>query len=442
MFAVACSTGCGGCDPCRVELPFVDDFERADGPVGNGWVDLSRRWPSDGTDGDGFNPALIFDGKVGTGSGDPGEDRAAAWRACCTKEGYSVRTTFSVNELLGSQCGPLAFVTAGPHPLGLALYYNVSFGQWYIVEVGDDYSDRVILDTNPADYNIGGGQTVEAELRSLGGQIAAYIDGRLVAGPVTIPVTLQGSKRHGFYLGSQVEDRSIIGPGVIESCEIHSNTAALDTYTAPTIGEVGASAEATSGSSINVPYPATVTAGRVLVCCVANSNNRSWTAPSSPWQTVNNGGAGQFSGMFYKVADGTETGNLTVNASGAMTNARGVMFEVTNVNEASASPISGNGGVVTASTQSAAASLDQTGMHRGFLLFSWSNTNQTHTHPAGWTPVATYGDGTPAGVLKVSWRKIDAFAGGNGVATGTQTVDFSGSCNSRVIHAQILPQPY
>lgn len=82
--------------------------------------------------------------------------------------------------------------------------------------------------------------------------------------------------------------------------------------------DAGAGAAAGSGTTIGVPYPATVAAGDVLVAHVSARAASGVTTPAGwtlvPSSSINSGGR---SAAFYKVADGTETGSLTVTFTGS-----------------------------------------------------------------------------------------------------------------------------
>lgn len=90
------------------------------------------------------------------------------------------------------------------------------------------------------------------------------------------------------------------------------------------IGAQGASATGTT--SMDVPYPASISAGELLACAIVTKYHPNGPATPAGWELSANGGGGAgASGVdsgtvdgrwIYKIADGTETGNLTItNAS-------------------------------------------------------------------------------------------------------------------------------
>jgi hypothetical protein len=89
-------------------------------------------------------------------------------------------------------------------------------------------------------------------------------------------------------------------------------------------GSLGASTTTGGVTTADVAYPASISAGDLLVLCVGAKYNSVFTDPSSPWVAGTGNGNGTGSGasgadagtmypyMWVKEADGSETGNLTL----------------------------------------------------------------------------------------------------------------------------------
>lgn len=104
-------------------------------------------------------------------------------------------------------------------------------------------------------------------------------------------------------------------------------------------GTIGTVASGTT--SLAVPYPASISAGDLLVLCIANkfptngpSTPADWTLPTNGQK---DGGAGTdigseghvYATVFFKIATGSETGNLTVTLTSA-DSSHGIMLRYTN----------------------------------------------------------------------------------------------------------------
>lgn len=86
--------------------------------------------------------------------------------------------------------------------------------------------------------------------------------------------------------------------------------------------------ENASSASVVVPYPAGVTAGEVLLLHVANSAATMSATPPSGWTVANvhpTANASPSVAVFYRVADGTESGSVTYNTGAAAGRITGIM---------------------------------------------------------------------------------------------------------------------
>lgn len=95
------------------------------------------------------------------------------------------------------------------------------------------------------------------------------------------------------------------------------------------IAFVAAGTVTTGAASLAVPYPASIAAGQLLILSIANKyptntpiTPSGWIAPANNQFSGGAGGAAEDTGSVYitvylKIADGTETGNVTVTLTGA-----------------------------------------------------------------------------------------------------------------------------
>ena len=212
---------------------------------------------------------------------------------------------------------------------------------------------------------------------------------------------------------------------------------ALDTPVAGTLAE-----NASASSSLLVPYPAGVTAGDLLLLWVAVSVN---TAPTNPggagFVSIVSGGAGTGSqspaGRWsYKVADGSESGNVTVSMSTATS--RGRMWRISGVDPAA--PLEDVGAHTAAAIGGAVTHPGVTTTREGCQLWASAARNSTGaTFTAVVSPFAMtedVDDGTPYPSTQVSWLTWS----GSG-ATGAVTFDADNSVRAAYDLFALRPAP-
>jgi hypothetical protein len=96
-------------------------------------------------------------------------------------------------------------------------------------------------------------------------------------------------------------------------------------------GSAGTMATVTAGVTVNVPYPATVNTNDFLILLVTSKQSTTFVTPSG-WTSIASVDDADLSGQWwYKIADGTETGNLavTIDDSG---NSAGIMYQYVGTN--------------------------------------------------------------------------------------------------------------
>lgn len=102
----------------------------------------------------------------------------------------------------------------------------------------------------------------------------------------------------------------------------YTNVAAMGGPPVFTVSYIGTGATASGNTSILVPYPTSPLSGDMLILTIGNKLTSSTPSTPSGWtllstQTGGNGVDGAGTGpvrasVYYKISDGTETGNLTV----------------------------------------------------------------------------------------------------------------------------------
>lgn len=385
-----------------VQLPFSDNFTRANGPLGSPWTGLHQLFPTQ------QDPVGIVSNAVADiqhiDDDYLGSTVTTGWRGGAFVD-TTTSTDFEVvcNLDAGSPAarttgGPLVLVDPSTNNLGLGCWYSPLFNYVELGNIGRTASEFRFLDVNWCPAQAG---TYELKIRVVGTQAAVFLNGNLFCGPVTIPAALQGAKKHGI----QTDDlgTSTASTPTVSDVSMAANATALPTYTGAVITDanrVGTATKFTSGTTVNVPYPATVTAGDLLICAVGNENNRSISTPSGWSVVLPSDGFGVFGAVFSKVAVGDETGTLSVTFSGAVTSAAGVIFCAQNVSahRPTDTSLAGNFGV----SPLAAPAQNLIGMGRLVILYSYGNGDGAHTHPAEFTTIAETASGGATSNLKVS----------------------------------------
>lgn len=153
------------------------------------------------------------------------------------------------------------------------------------------------------------------------------------------------------------------------------------------IAFVAAGAAATGSTSLSVAYPAGLSSGNLLLLAVSNKYPTNGPSAPSGFTLLNqsSGGAGSaaadsgdvYCTVFYRVSDGTETGNLSVTLTGS-NSAVGRMFAYSN-GTGSWDLASAVGADTTASTQYRITYGSDPGVDAGDLAFVASAMNGTGT---------------------------------------------------------------
>lgn len=153
-----------------------------------------------------------------------------------------------------------------------------------------------------------------------------------------------------------------------------------------------AGAAATGSTSLAVPYPASIAAGDLLVLCVGNkyptngpTTPTGFTAPAGYQTSGGSGAAGidtgtVYSSVYYKVATGSESGNLTVTITSGNSSV-GRMFRYTKASTKTWDIACTNGSDNTAGTTWSVTGAANPGLVPGDMLICSSAINtDTYTY--------------------------------------------------------------
>lgn len=392
----------------------------------NGWYDASI-----GTDIQADAPLLMAANGLRTASSQTYNGRSMWYRSFPGSSSGEV----TVQMIAGlGQFGPLAFCKPGGTIKGIAFYWNLLFGRWYLVTLGNEYADRVIYDSSPV-KGIGGGDEVDVSLRWSGTTISAYIDNVLVAGPVTVPSEIRTYHNHGFYMG---QDSS--GTASVRSVQFNlsSPRAQGSAIAHPVVAANGTPTEVASATSIDVPHPAGVQPNDLLVAFVAYGAGGTPTTPSG-WTQIASGQSGVRFVAYYKVAVGDESGtNQTFSKStGSASTAAGIILRVTGyVHVTGSAGITGGATTNTTTTSINAPGQDITGINALSLWGGALGSNTAITVPATHTLVAE--TGTAGQAINLSIAEADLVVSPN-ADSGTITGTAGAAVNNTGIHVVILP---
>jgi hypothetical protein len=382
---------------------YTDAFSHSDGAwrPAAGWYNLGD---VDNTQTD--DPVMVVDGLLGPAPTQSYSGRALYFRETGkTNIEVTVRVKFSLD-----QPGAVVCVTPNGTIRGMAMYWNAVFSRFYLVSLGDEYNDRVIYDSQPF-INLASDHDIT--LRVKDGSVTGFVNNQALLGPITLPAEVAASTKHGFYIG-----QGAAGAGLIESIRFQDLGQDLGSgIAAPTI-VAGTPAEADTASQIDVPYPANVAAGNLLVMLVGFVGGGTVTTPTG-WTSGGTGTSGLRGQVWYKVADGTETGNLTVvKTGGSAGDCAGVMVKATGYVSVGgfSGQIAAAGQGNSASTSLTAPSVNLSGVNMRGLWFGAIASNNAITGPNGWDLVVESGTTDQTVNIAIYQREWDTAPN---AATGT-----------------------
>lgn len=184
---------------------FHDNFNRSNGVLGNGWVDLATANPTD------YNPLGIFNNQVvcTNHTSRPGtplvEPAGAAYRQMPTAYATSARVSVEIVDNPPHEPAPLLHVVPGTAETGLGVWYSTVLAPLLLIgPISDPPEDFTVL-ASKLITALTDGDWLAAE--SDGTNISVYINGVIqtldIAGggtstQVVIPANLVGSRNHGF----------------------------------------------------------------------------------------------------------------------------------------------------------------------------------------------------------------------------------------------------
>lgn len=430
-----------------VTLPFTDNFNRSNGPVGSPWTDIYSYLP------DTHEPMGIVSNALAEvlhrGDNYGQGELVTGWRGgivtdCGITNNISVAATLLTSATdVDAHGGPLVGFTMGDDGLFVGGFYNTIYGYVELATQGKAADGAQYLDSNWCDPLTG---DPVFTLRVVDNEVALYVDGDLYCF-AALPAAHQGISIVGVSTDDGDNDTPVNTP-TIDSVTISEDATAISDYSVPSpasASHIGSTVKVSSGTTVDVPYPAAVDAGDLLVMFVMNESSRTHATPAG-WTEVMDDGLFTQIAMFRKVATGSESGSETVTFSGTVTGGGGVMLSIGGVS--SAKPNNGyTDGLVVNDTTLTMEAEDVLGRNRLGLLFTASNAEVTHTHPAGWTPLAvsSVGGATVSFKLSATTISID-----NGSLEDSEhwkhwpeeTITLSASSIAAGIRIQIMPQTF
>jgi hypothetical protein len=280
--AAAAASGLAGCsssddDDSSTTAPrdsarrFVDDFNRADGPVGNGWIDAHDVTPSWQDRVAIASHALTLSSLQGARDQDPASSgwRGAIYRETNIRDGVSVITRYGPAPF-DATGGPLVQCNPTAKEFGIGCWYDHALRGWELGLIGLTQPDFQYLDftfTKPPSGSI------DLELRSTGDAVAFYVNGALRGGPVPVPASLRDSSLHGAQLDFLTH---IPGTPTIDDCRIQPWRGRLASYT-----EASLAAGRVSTAGLNRPLQLSVPVGDAddaLVAVIVSTSPSGWRA--------------------------------------------------------------------------------------------------------------------------------------------------------------------
>lgn len=191
-------------------------------------------------------------------------------------------------------------------------------------------------------------------------------------------------------------------------------------------------------ANLSLPYPTGIVAGDLLWLPASSSVATAFATTAVTGFTrryaLNSGGGAPVGAGFYKIATGSETGNVTVTTPGGSSIAR--MFLYRGVDQATPFDVA-DAAFGTASTVTAYVVPTQTPTRAGcaMLVHTWSNaTSGTWTPPSGYTELM---DSTGGGMVNAT--EVAHLLGAGSGATGTRTA--TRSAGSRGGAAGVVLRP-
>lgn len=404
---------------------FWDTFDRASGsPVGNGWTDLASALPH-------YAPALVQDGRLGIGTAGA-NGLFGIYRQIGLTDGVEVtvrqrRATAGLDgnlDDIGWQPGPAVHVNPAAinNQRGLTLIFDIAVsslsnppaifvGVWamfdnsdYILNTPDGY---ILYESNwmqPELLNVGGLNSINSiRFRCVGGKMSGYWNGQRIVGPIDVPSWAVGVD--GWGANNICASLPISNIGNVDVVQIRPYSTSLGSYPSVTVGHTGATNKAATASSINVAYP-TVIAGELLVLVVA-TNNGTFTTPTG-WTskgtvTIASGIRGH---VFEKVADGTESGNLTIARATGTDNLAGFMFTLDGYNINPVARGVSSQANTSSSTTLALPGVTIAGGNRFVVWIGATAGNVAITVPSGFTQIANCGTSGAAINLAAGWQNF------------------------------------
>lgn len=444
-----------------------DGFNRPDGLVEGGWTDWSDtlEFPQQ---------AVIVDGRVGQGDMEAVDGYVVLTKDTpLTQTGEFEMVMDHHHPLLFdifNQVGPvvnadheavdeLAMGVTAAFDISVAsfpfYFYNVLNGSPHGVDV-EDY-EQFDMTWWPTSDGTPGTNTTWI-LRVSGGEMAMYVNfrggpERRVCGPVPLPYPGQtgagGQVMYGPWPTPDEPAGFYTKPYYpIDGLVIRPLTAVVGPYSpTPNIDATSNGVKAAASASINVPYPATPTAGSQFWCAIMNQNAGSVAAPVG-WTLAGQHVVSSTRRLHLFTRDalavGDETGTVTFTKGSGTGNLGGAMWTVEGFNPyivgaTALNRVSFVGSSGAASTDIVHPGTTVLGPNRLMFWCGAVLANQAITVPATWTEVANLGTGDSTAInLAVACKE---FSESPTAPTGAVTGTVAASVASTSIMWLVSPDP-
>lgn len=405
-------------------LPF-DTFARADGPETN-WLDIADAWPSN------FDPAIVNDRSWSRAFGGPTLN-VLSYVDTGLADNFRI-----VMRWLADDNWPLSAL----NQVGPALFVDptVADNDPYLamMPTGDFTLDGLIGNNNVPNMTAEEFNAAYAtasfywdgnfapipwpegpstwDVRVVAGELAVWLNGVRVLGPVAVPAQYAGRTMHG--LSGRVADELFPVDRIADLCAIQPYTTPLPAYPDPVAFAFGTGAKASSASSIGLTYPA-MAAGRQVYAATIVDTAGAITAPAGWHEHLATATGGLRVQVFHRDtnATGSDSGTVTFTKASGTGALGGVIFSTAGENPLGLMVGSGSGNAAS-STTIAVPQVTVIGKNRTALVLIGCAANDVLTDPTGYTPVFALGTSGAAVNLSASTKVLDAVPQAHIAVTG------------------------
>lgn len=190
--------------------------------------------------------------------------------------------------------------------------------------------------------------------------------------------------------------------------------------------------ESASGTSVIIPYPAGVAAGELLLACVTDSASTATNSPPSGWTTAlaqNGPTTAPSTVVYYRVADGTETGSATFPTSGTAGRITGTMQRWSGVDTTTpldATPVGNNSAIATTFTMPSITTVTDNALLVHTISLNASSSSDIVTLSGTTKVTGSTGTGRRQGVFSEPTTTAGATGTKTWAETSTTALQWSG----------------